>query len=91
MWRIELSKESRKYLNRSEKRVVSSIFNKINSFREWLEHRGPLTVDVKRLKGNWEGFYRIRLGNNRILFSLDREVKIIRVHDIGHRGDVYLI
>jgi len=89
VWRIELSKESRKYLNRSESRVVSLIFNKINAFKEWLEHKGPLTVDVKRLKGNWEGFYRIRLGNIRIIFSLDREEMIIRVHDIGHRGNVY--
>ena len=89
MWRVILSKESRKYLNKSERRVVFSIFNKINSFREWLEYKGPLTADVKRLKGNWEGFYRIRLGNIRIIFSLDRDEKIIRVHDIGHRGDVY--
>lgn len=89
MWKVELSKESRKYLNKSEKKVVSSILNRINNFKEWLENKGPLMADVKRLKGNWEGFYRIRTGNVRIIFSLDRDKKIIRIHDMGHRGDVY--
>ncbi len=89
MWKVELSRESRKYISKSEKKVVSSILSKIKNFKEWLEDKGPLSTDVKRLKGNWEGFYRIRVGNIRIILSLDRDKKIIRIHDIGHRGDVY--
>ncbi len=91
MWKVELSKESRKYLSKSEKKVVSTILGKIDNFKAWLENKGPLTADVKRLKGNWKGFYRIRVGNIRIILSLDRNKKIVKVYDMGHRGNVYKV
>ena len=91
MWKVELSKDSRKYLSKSEKKVVSAILGKIDNFKAWLENKGPLTTDVKRLSGNWEGFYRIRIGTIRIILSLDKNKKIIKVHDMGHRGKVYKV
>jgi mRNA interferase RelE/StbE len=41
----------------------------------------------KRLTGNLEGVYRIRIGDYRILFVLqDKDINILRVQ---HRKDVY--
>ena len=39
------------------------------------------------MKGNWEGFYRLRLGN-RIIFTVDFDSKDIEIYAIGFRGDV---
>jgi len=50
-----------------------------------------INVDVKRLQGNLNNFYRIRSGKIRILFELENnEIKIIAIiNDIDFRGDVY--
>lgn len=43
--------------------------------------------DVKKLKGN--GYYRLRLGNVRVIFTKNDEELIILVIDIGNRGQIY--
>jgi len=50
-----------------------------------------INIDVKRLQGNLNNYYRIRSGKVRILFELENnEIKIIAiVNDIDFRGDVY--
>ena len=50
-----------------------------------------INIDVKRLQGNFNHFYRIRNGKIRILFELENnEIKIIAIiNDIDFRGDVY--
>jgi mRNA interferase RelE/StbE len=49
----------------------------------------PLSVDVKKLKGDWQGFYRIRKGKLRIIFELNFEEHLIYVARVDHRGGVY--
>jgi mRNA interferase RelE/StbE len=41
------------------------------------------------MKGDWEGFYRLRIGKNRIIFTVDIDSKDIEIYAIGARGDVY--
>ena len=51
---------------------------------ELLKHEG----DVKKLKG-YENYYRLRVGDIRIIFEKeDDKIKII-VIDIGNRGQIY--
>ena len=45
--------------------------------------------DVKAMAGQWAGYFRMRQGNKRILFWIDRENSIVYVDHIGPRGDVY--
>lgn len=45
--------------------------------------------DVKPMLGEWKGYYRIRIGNIRLIFWLDQVKKIIYVDHIGPRDDVY--
>lgn len=48
-----------------------------------------ISVDVKKLKGDWQGFYRIRKGKLRIIFELDFEDHLVYVTRIDNRGEVY--
>jgi mRNA interferase RelE/StbE len=41
------------------------------------------------MKGNWEGFYRLRSGKIRIMFKVDLTSGDIEIYTIGFRGDVY--
>jgi mRNA interferase RelE/StbE len=41
------------------------------------------------MKGEWKGFYRLRVGENRVIFTVDFNSKDITVCAIGARGDIY--
>ncbi len=47
--------------------------------------------NVKELKGNLRGYYRIRHGKLRIVFTIDKtgKIELIYVHKIGFRKDIY--
>jgi len=46
-----------------------------------------INVDVKKLKGSWTGYYRIKKGKIRIIF--DYKNKAVFIEKIDFRGDVY--
>ena len=52
--------------------------------------RGELVnIDVKKLKGEWKGYFRIRKGRLRIIFSIDTSSRSLYVERIDFRGDAY--
>lgn len=61
-----------------------------DSIKELLVGDHPERVDVKRIKGKRGDYYRIRLGNYRVVYALING-KVIVVSTIlgGSRGDVY--
>jgi mRNA-degrading endonuclease RelE of RelBE toxin-antitoxin system len=48
----------------------------------------PLNYDVKRIKGTTD-WYRIRLGDYRIVYWVDEEKHEVGVHRVDTRGDAY--
>ena len=50
-------------------------------------HKLPDGTDIKRLKGY--NLYRMRVGNVRVIYSIQEEIKIITIENIDNRGDVY--
>ena len=47
----------------------------------------PEGTDIKKLQGH--NIYRMRVGNMRILYTVDEIIKIISVEEIDNRGDIY--
>ena len=43
----------------------------------------------KALTGEFGGFWRFRVGNYRVICSIDDAIRIILVAKIGHRRDIY--
>ena len=41
------------------------------------------------MKGEWEGFYRLRFGENRAVFTVRIDSDEVDVYTIGARGNVY--
>ena len=48
----------------------------------------PTPAGVEALKGESD-FYRLRVGDYRILYRIDRKVRLILVARVGHRREVY--
>ena len=44
---------------------------------------------IKKLKGQWKGFYRLRLRNYRVIYEKIQEKLIIYIVRIAHRKEVY--
>lgn len=86
-WQIDFSKESLKFIknnNIEESHIISLIIKTIRK----LEGEN-VNVDIKRMRGEWKDFHRIRMGKVRILASMDFDNKRVYVDRIDFRGNVY--
>ena len=79
-YRIVLMKPAQKFIERLERlhqeRLLTAIYK--------LPHEG----DIKPLTGQ-ANVYRLRVGNYRVIFSIQNEVLVVEVMTIGNRGDIY--
>jgi mRNA interferase RelE/StbE len=71
---------------------VPKVFQKkmIQALRELEDAKQPLSHPIVRpLTGKLQGDYRLRVGKWRILFTPDKEKRMIYVYAILPRGDAY--
>ena len=86
-WRVDFSASSLKFLARNdldETFVVEKLRLTIRKFRG--EDTG---VDVKKLGGKWDGFYRVRSGRLRIIVEFQFERNIAYIEAVDWRGNIY--
>ena len=79
---IRISEKAAKELDR----IPEPIFSKIKEKIEGLG-RNPQPASAKRLT-TWPGF-RIRVGDYRLLYEIDKKRNKIIIYRIRHRKDVY--
>ena len=61
-----------------------------NTLKELLVGEHPETVDVKRIKGKKNEYFRIRLGGWRIIYTvINKKIVVILTLIAGTRGDIY--
>jgi len=79
-YKIVYDKPAVKFLKKQSHDIQQWIMNAI--------HRLPDEGDIKPLIGH-NGIYRLRVGSYRIIYSIDHDVLIVKILDIGNRGDIY--
>jgi len=45
--------------------------------------------NIKKLKGEFEGYYRFRIGKYRLFYTIDKQKVIVFILEIAQRKDVY--
>jgi len=85
MYRIEFAKKAAKFYKRTD--AVSA--RRLNHILKRLEDNPFNLPNIKHLQAELAGSYRIRIGNIRIIYSVDDAHKIVYIEVIGFRGDVY--
>ena len=61
-----------------------------DAIKELLFGVHPETIDVKRIKGKRSVYFRIRLGNYRVVYAvINGKIVVITTILAGSRGDVY--
>ena len=80
MYQIIIKKKAKKFIGslpmNERRRVVAAI------------ERLPDGEDIKRLKGH-DNFLRLRVGDYRIIYTVDNGELIVYVIDAGNRGQIY--
>lgn len=54
-----------------------------------LEQNPQIHPNIKALKGDYAGYYRYRIGDYRVIYSVDDELAQVLVVAIAHRGKAY--
>lgn len=89
---VKFRKQAVKFLQKANSEDVTKIQNQLNQLLTVIEQQGiiPFTeLDIKKMRGDWEGFYRLRVGKMRVIFIVDFDSSELEVYTIGARGDVY--
>lgn len=89
---IRFRKQAIKFIEKADTDTLSRIQEKLNQLITAIEEQSiiPFTeLDIKQMKGEWEGFYRLRIGKIRLIFTVDLTSGDVEVYAIGSRGDIY--
>nr|WP_321457244.1 type II toxin-antitoxin system RelE/ParE family toxin [uncultured Cohaesibacter sp.] len=84
MYQVAYKSQAVKALKRVQPKRAKSIQSAINKLAEDPDRTD---LDVKQLAGR-DGF-RLRVGDYRVLYDRDDEIRILSIEKIGPRGDVY--
>lgn len=80
MYQIIIKKKAKKFIDKlpmNEKRRVVAAIEQL-----------PNGEDIKKLKGH-DDLLRLRVGDYRIVYTVDNGKLIVLVIDVGNRGDIY--
>ena len=86
-WRVDFSRDALKFLNQNNLKE-NFIIDKIKLVLEKFKGEN-INIDIKKLKGEWGGFYRIRFGKLRIIIEFQFEICRAYIDKIDWRGNVY--
>jgi len=85
MYEIFLHPDAQKFYAKADKALAK----KIARCLQQLEQTPRSHPNVKSLKGDYAGLYRYRLGDYRVIYSVEDEIVRVFVMAIAHRSEVY--
>lgn len=80
---ITFARSARKELERLDKKLGLRILDKIEALSA-----APRPPGCKKLQGE-ESLWRIRIGDYRVIYSVDDKQKIVDVSAVRHRREIY--
>lgn len=81
-YKIKIKKSAQKEIKQLSDKDLKRVVDKIA-----LLAKDPRPEGCKKLSGDEK--YRIRVGNYRVLYSIEDQILVIYVVKVGHRRDVY--
>ena len=83
-YQAEFMPKAREDLVHLDRVIAHRVLTKIR----WLsENFDNLTPEM--LTGDWKGLFKLRVGSYRVIYTVNQEKRLITVHLIGHRKDIY--
>ena len=85
-WRIDYSRDAEKFIEKQN--IRDEVREELKKFSIRMTGE-DVNINLKKLGGDWEGYYRLRKGKLRIIFEVKKTEKILFVERVDFRGDVY--
>lgn len=84
-WRVEFAPRAAKAVRKLDRGTQKRIFAKLNEVATLDDPR----ASGKALQGNLAGYWRWRVGDYRIIASIEHQEVLILVVDVAHRARIY--
>ena len=83
-YQVQFLDEAEEDLTKLDPTVRERIFRKLRWLSENFEviTPTPLSADLR-------GFFKLHVGDYRAVYSINRKLKLILIHLVGHRRDIY--
>jgi len=85
-WKVTYSREAKKFIDKNH--IHNEIRNSIVKLLKKVKGY-DINIDLKKLVGDWEGYYRIRMGKIRVIISISKEDREVYIYRVDYRGDAY--
>ena len=73
-----------------KKKIDKKLYSKIENFVYPQLRENPFYgTNIKKLKDNFEGYYRYRIGNYRLFYLVEGDKLIVAIVDLRHRQQAY--
>lgn len=86
MYQVDFTPEAEADLARLDTLVTQRVFKRLRWLAENLD-----VITPEALTGQWQGVFKLRVGDHRVLYTVDRTKQKIIVHFIRHRREVYKV
>jgi len=83
MYKLTLTPNAKQNLKRLDAQIRGQVLKKL----EWL-HKNYAECPHKALK-TYKGYFTLRCGNYRVIYTYDERTQTVSVYKIGHRSSVY--
>ena len=84
MWRIEFKPQALDELGKLDAVIAQRILTKIKWLTENIDQITP-----QPLSGGLRGLFKLRVGDYRIIYSINPKELLVTVHMVGHRREIY--
>ena len=84
MYDLRILATAARELGKLDKSAVQRIIDRVRRLAENLDE-----IRLESLKGEFAGLYKLRVGDYRIVYEIIHDEKIIIIHQIGHRSEIY--
>lgn len=81
---VTIRRQALKELERLPQKTNQQITKAIDKLSD-----DPRPQGCKKLKGEAEYMWRIRVGDYRVLYTIEDQIRIVEVKKVGHRKDIY--
>jgi len=86
LYKVEILKEAVEELSRIDPIWQKRILNKIKILSD---NPKNLANKIKKLKGKYHEYFRLRVGDYRVIYSQETDRLVILIVRVGHRKEIY--
>ncbi len=84
-----MHKRAKQEIQDLEDRMRERMWNTLRRLKDAVERGAVAELDIKKLKGKWGGFYRLRAGRYRLIFKMNWERQEIWIYAVVKRENAY--